>query len=51
MKESTRGQKGGTIIVSKPIAKNLSQQKTTGTIRDAELIAAQAIITTLEVNL
>ena len=48
VRDSLRGNKS-VITVSKPLQKNSSQIKATGTLLDAELIAAKSIISLLQV--
>lgn len=50
VRDSMRGNKA-VIIVSKPLQKNSSQTKTTGTLIDAELTAAKSIISLLQVGI
>ena len=49
VRDSLRGNKS-VITVSKPLQKNSSQIKATGTLLDAELIAAKSIISLLQVK-
>ena len=49
VRDSLRGNKS-VITVSKPLQKNSSQIKATGTLLDAELIAAKSIISLLQVR-
>ena len=49
VRDSMRGNKAA-IIVSKPLQKNSSQTKITGTLIDAELTAAKSIISLLQVS-
>jgi len=50
MKESSRGQKDAIakIVISKPLAKNLTQTKPNCSLKDAEMAAAQETIAMLE---
>ena len=49
VRDSQRGNKA-VITVSKPLQKNSSQQKSAGTLLDAELTAAKSIIALLQVE-
>lgn len=49
-KDSQRGSKS-TIVISKPLARNMEQNKPTGSLHDAEVVACRATISSLEVKI